>query len=312
MLRALAKGSVLAAFGWLPKGPEFYRRLTREWMGTQATHVDKLSRVWPGYVETFRSRCALGLEGASLWIHEGGWTPFPSLFNFLVSGSAGVVTNAEARVQDRYLARAVTGALNTRLPVGLVPAARRQQVDVLRWAAHAAAAIAQLGGKLFEGVDPGRVPLEGESIDVCHSGGALEHYSPARLDAFLAECHRVLKPGGLASHVFDHRDHLHHADRAYPFLGHLALAGPVYRAFCGHPLGYHNRLLPSQVMQHFDRAGFELIAVRRMLLPSRHYVEGDAALEGKPGLSRALLAPRFRGIDELDLRTAAGHYLYRK
>ena len=41
MWRALAKGAVLAAFGHAPSGTALYRRLTRELIGTQATHVDK-------------------------------------------------------------------------------------------------------------------------------------------------------------------------------------------------------------------------------------------------------------------------------
>ncbi|MHB8879141.1 MAG: class I SAM-dependent methyltransferase, partial [Myxococcaceae bacterium] len=295
-----------------PGGAELYRRATREWMGTQATHVDKLARVWPGYLEAFRSRCGLSFEGLSLWVHEGGWTPFPTLLNYLLTGSGGVVTNAEARVQDRYLSRAVTGVLRMDLSGALVPQARRQQVDLLRWSGSAAEAIETLGGRLAEGFDPAEVPIEGGSIDLCHSGGALEHYTPSQLLSFLRECHRVLKPGGIASHVLDHRDHLHHADHRYPFLGHLALTAPVYRAWSGHPLGYHNRLRPSQVMRLFEDAGFAQIAVRRMVLPSRRYVEGDAALEGSRGLPRLLLAPRFRRIEEVDLRTAAGHYLYRK
>ena len=90
------------------------------------------------------------------------------------------------------------------------------------------------------------------------------------------------------------------------------LPAPVYRAWSGHALGYHSRLRPAEVAQLLERAGFERIAVRRMSLPSRQYVEGDAVLEGRAGLPRRLLAAHHRDLDELDLRTAAAHYLYRK
>src|SRR2546421_412739 len=140
MWRAVVKGAGLAAFGRAPGGARFYRRLTREWAGTQATHVDKLRRVWPRYVEVWQSRC--GVERAAL-------------------------------------------------------------------------------------------PLSADSVDLCHSGGALEHYPPDALRAFLAECFRILRPGGVASHVFDHRDHLHHADRRWPFLAHLALPDAMYELLYG-------------------------------------------------------------------------------
>src|SRR5205807_5490875 len=60
----------------------------------------------------------------------------------------------------------------------------------------------------------------------------------------------------------------------------------------------------------FEAAGFEKRVVRRLILPERRYVEGEeATLAGRRGLSRALLSPRFRGMPEVDLRTAAAHYL---
>ena len=66
-------------------------------------------------------------------------------------------------------------------------------------------------------------------------------------------------------------------------------------------------------MKLFAAAGFEKRVVRRLILPERRYVEGEeATLAGRRGLSRALLAPRFRAMPEADLCTAAAHYLYRK
>jgi SAM-dependent methyltransferase len=312
MWRAVLKGAALFGFGRCPGGARFYRRLTREWMGTQATHVEKLCRVWPGYVEVWRERCGLKPEGLDVWVHEGGWTPFAPLVNYLLTGQGGTLTNSEGRLLDCYLSRAVNGALATALPADLVPEERRRRLETLRWETSAQAAVAAIGGTVLEEVNPARLPLPSASVDLCHSGGALEHYPPKELAAFLVECFRVLRPGGIASHVFDHRDHLHHADRRLPFLAHLALPDLAYAALCGHPLLYHNRLLPDQVARLCESAGFERIAVRRMILPDRRYVEGDAALAGCPGVPRGLLAPRFRAASDQDLRTAAGHYLYRK
>ncbi len=62
----------------------------------------------------------------------------------------------------------------------------------------------------------------------------------------------------------------------------------------------------------FAAAGFEPIAVRRLILPARSYAEGEEVMQGEPGLTRRLLAPQFRDLSEADLRTAAAHYLYRK
>jgi SAM-dependent methyltransferase len=312
VIRAVAKGALQLAFGALPGGAHAYRRLTRERLGTYATHVDKLRRVWPGYVHVWHAWAGLRLDGARVWVHEAGETPFSPLAAFLLTGSAGVVTNGEGRLLDRYLARAVNGALDLARDLPTTPE-RVRQVEALRWETSVARAVASLGGEAHEHVDSARVPLASDSVDLCHSGGELEHLPPDELDAFLVECRRVLRPGGVASHVFDHRDHLHHTDNSVPFLAHLAWPAPVYRVLFGHAIGYHNRLTPTEVAARFAAAGFERIAVRRMIYPDRRYVDDDAAARaGAPGLSRALLAPRFRAISEEDLRTAACHYLYRK
>jgi SAM-dependent methyltransferase len=311
MWRALAKGAGLLGFGRVPGGASLYRWATREVMGTKATHIDKLRRVLPGYLEVWQGRCGLRLEGLRVWVHEAGWTPYSALANYLVTGEAGVLTNSGARFLDRYLARAVNGALATELPEGLVRAERRQRVAALRWMHDVREAVARLGGRLHTGVDPAAPPLEPRSVDLVHSGGALEHYPPARLRAFLRACRRILRPGGVMSHVFDHRDHLHHADPRLPFLFHLALPDRAYRLLCGHQLLYHNRLPPAEIAAGFAGAGFECVAVRRMVLPAHRYLPDAEAVAARPGLPRGLLARRFRRISDLDLRTAAAHYLYR-
>lgn len=313
MMRAMLKGAVLSGFGRIPGGSRLYRRLTRELLETQATHVDKLQRVWPGYVDAWEARCGLQMNGLRVWVHEGGWTPFAPLINYLVTGQGGILTNSEASVLDRYLARAVNGALATAVPERLKQSERLSHLESLRWFDSVETALESVGGMIVITRKDAPLKLESNSVDLCHSGGALEHYAPHELQRFIGECFRILKPGGVASHVFDHRDHLHHADRGLPFLAHLALPNPVYALLCGHPLLYHNRLNPAETCAMFERAGFGRIALRRMILPDRRYVDSDnEAMAGTPGLRRALLARRFSDLSDADLRTAAAHYLYRK
>lgn len=311
MKRALVKGLGLGVVGRMPGGPRLYRRLTRDWMGTQAAHVDKLQRVWPGYAQVWESLCGLELEGLDIWVHEGGWTPFPFFANYFLSGKPGAVTNSEGHILDKYVARAVNGVLSASWSPGLGTEARRCKLEALRWET-ATEAIAQLGGRAVRCERGAKVALESESVDLCHSGGVLEHYSPDQLASYLRECHRILRPGGIASHILDCRDHLHHADPSLPFLAHLAWPVWAYKIGFGHELGYHNRLLPTQTARMCEEAGFEVIALKRMILPERRYVDEDEALEGQPGISRRMLHRQFRGMREEDLRTAAAHYLLRK
>jgi SAM-dependent methyltransferase len=312
VLKAMAKGALHLGLGWAPGGPELYQRVAWEILGTQATHVDKLARVTPGYCRVWDRAAGLCLEGTDLWIHDAGGTPFWALAGHLLTGQPVQLTNGEVTMLDRHLPRAVQGVLGMAVPQGSGTAERRAAISACRWLDHSAEALERMDARLHEGVDPGAIPIADASVDLSHSGGALEHLEPAALEAFLAECHRVLRPGGVASHVFDHRDHLHHADRSLPFLAQLGLRDPAYRALRGHPLGYHSRLPPTRVAEMFEAAGFEPIALRRLVIPARRYVDDAVALAAEPGLPRWLLADRFRDISALDLRTAACHYLYRR
>ncbi len=312
MIRALAKGGMFATFGITRPTTRLYRTMTRDWMGSQATHVDKLKRVWPGYVDVWRAQ-SIPLDGATIWVHEGGWTPFPFFANHVVTGCAGIVTNHEGRMLDRYLARAVNGAISCDLPDDLPLEERRGDLAPLRWSATVQAAIEKVGGTLHEDVAIDAIPIQSASVDLCHSGGTLEHHTPTELHTFLGEAMRILRPGAAMSHVFDHRDHLHHADASWPYLNHYRLADLPYRILCGGPLLYHNRLLPGEVAALFEEAGFERIGIRRMMLPSKQYVaDGSAMDDGEAGIERSKLASRFCGATDDDLRTAAAHYLYRK
>lgn len=303
---------MLFALGRLPGGSHFYRTMTRRYMGTQATHVGKLQRVWPAYVKVWTERCGLKLEGLDIWSFEGGWTPYPALASFLLTGKGGVTTNFDARVQQRYVAHAVEGALALAVEGVTVPIERRERVVSQGTAPDIASLYQAIGARLEEGIHPDALQLEDCSMDLCHSGGVLEHFRPDELRAFLKEAYRILRPGGVMSHVFDHRDHLHHADRKRPFLAHLGYSPRAYNLLFGHPLGYHSRLLPHQVVEMLGEAGFEQIAIRRMILPERSYVEGEDALRGKQGIDRCHLHRTFKDATDADLRTAAAHYLFRK
>lgn len=302
MLRVIGKAAVQLGFGRVPGGAAAYRALTRGRMGTAASHVVKLARVWPGYVAVWRHH-GIELEGAQLWCHDAGATPFMPIAAYALTGRGAVITGEP--MLDRYIDRARRGVLECGFAL---PDDRRAHVEGLRWLTRIDDVLAATGAR-------SEPHIADASIDLCHSGGALEHEHPDELDAFLAEQLRVLRPGGVASHVYDHRDHLHHADNAVPFLAHLAWPEPIYRGVFGHALGYHARLSPTEVAARFEAAGLQRIAVRRLIYANgeRRYVDSeDAALAGSPGLPRARLAGRFRDWSEPDLRTAAAHYLFRR
>jgi SAM-dependent methyltransferase len=57
----------------------------------------------------------------------------------------------------------------------------------------------------FLGYDGGTLPFADNMFDVVFSQQVLEHVRPAYVDAYYAEEHRVLKPGGVVVHQVPHR-----------------------------------------------------------------------------------------------------------
>jgi SAM-dependent methyltransferase len=303
---------LLFAVAHLPAGPRAYHAVTRGLLRSQRRVIEKLRRVWPGYARLWRERCGLDLGASTIWVHEPGWVPFAPLASYLLSGRGGVLTSTAGRPADRYVHRSVHAVLDAQLggdsPEHVARRARLADlaggnVDDLLRATRA---------ELATGVDPSALPLAAGFADLCHSGGALEHYAPDVLAGFVRESFRILRPGGVASHVYDHRDHLRHVDPRWPFLLHMALPDRVYRAAFGHPLLFHNRLTPSDVMALFQTAGFERIAARRFVLPDKRYVDGDAVQAGEPGVPVWLNSGRLPRLSDEDRHTAAIHYLFRK
>lgn len=306
-MRATTKATIQFIFGRSPGGTHLYRYLTRNRMGTQATHVDKIARVWPDYISVWISTCGLQASGANLWVHEGGWTPIPFLLGYSLTGNGVTVTNHEAKLLDKYADHALTKAKSIELPE------HHGDISALPIGLTSLQIVEKVNGKLMSCPNPGQIALENNSMDLCHSGGALEHYQVEKLRSFAKESYRILRPGGIASHVFDHRDHLYHADKSIPFLWHLSFSDTQYRLLFGHALGFHNRLLPSQIKSLFESVGFQTVTIRRRVLPSLQVAETPEDFNSSLiGLDRNRLAKRFTEATDIDLRTAAAHYLFRK
>lgn len=93
-----------------------------------------------------------------------------------------------------------------------------------------------------------------ESVDYVFSHAVLEHVRRAEFAATMREVFRVLKPGGLASHNIDLKDHL--GGR----LNNLRFSERLWESdwFAARSGFYTNRLRPSELLRCFAEAGFEI------------------------------------------------------
>ena len=317
MMKALVKGGGLFAIGSVPGGPRAYRYLTREVMGTQRGHIFKLQRVWPDIAGVFTHTAGL-MEGKKLLFHECGWTPFPACMNYLACGDGGVLlgtTVSGSRILERYISESINEALNTVADLSAVtpiPPQRVRELDELRWRDGLEGFLEQTGTIYHREVSPGALPVESGSVDLIYSGGALEHYRPRLLEAWLLEADRVLKPGGFLGVILDHRDHLYHFDKRLPFLYYYGMPDGLYRFTRGNALLYHNRLLPGRVMEMIAAAGLERVRILRKSIRLDRWYEDGEEMEGEFGIARDRLSRSCESACDDDLKTAAAFYIYRK
>ncbi|MGC2411821.1 MAG: methyltransferase domain-containing protein [Stellaceae bacterium] len=93
--------------------------------------------------------------------------------------------------------------------------------------------------------------LPDESIDFVFSQAVLEHLPLGQFDRFLGESFRVLRPGGVSSHMIDLRDHLGGA------LNHLRFSRRFWEWSAVSRSGFYtNRLSYSQICRIAEEAGF--------------------------------------------------------
>ncbi len=99
--------------------------------------------------------------------------------------------------------------------------------------------------------------IRSEDVDFLFSHAVLEHVPLKSFSEICSELYRILKPGGVASHVVDFQDHLGGSLHNLRFSKHL-LEAPW---FAGRSGFYTNRLRYSDMLRHFDKAGFKVDTV---------------------------------------------------
>jgi SAM-dependent methyltransferase len=101
--------------------------------------------------------------------------------------------------------------------------------------------------------------LPPDSVDCITSTFMLEHIPAADLRALLAECRRILKPGGVLLSMIDYQDHYSYRDPRISVYNFLQYSERKWKWF-NSPLHYQNRLRHCEYRQLFGDAGFEILA----------------------------------------------------
>lgn len=145
--------------------------------------------------------------------------------------------------------------------------------------------------------DGAELDMPNDSFDMLVSTHLLEHISPDALPRLLRNGFRMLRPGGIAVHLIDHKDHadpLARFDADAPRFEFLRLEDPEWRKHSERSHVYTNRLRSSEYMPYFESAGFDTLEVD---------VSVDAAVVDAINAGALDLASRFRSMTAEDVAT---------
>ncbi len=256
-LKYLIRHSLLA----LPGGDRAYRWLTATLLGTNAGMAYKWFRVLPAHVGVLQEIYGSAARAQRLWCFDCGATMAAGLAMALVSDEPGLLTDRRGRLHSRYnsVARRVLQEKGLQLAqLAAAPEERSTLVYTATAGLPAVEALSAIGITYAANHTVAQEPAWQHAIGYIFSAGTLEHYTPGELEEQVAGMREALKPGGVMSHVIDHRDHRWHADKRLSPLAHLYFEAETYQRRYANTLDYHNRWLRSRYIDLFTRHGFSV------------------------------------------------------
>lgn len=300
-IKAAVRRTLLA----MPQGAALYRYLTSRVLGTQHGMAAKWFRVFPAHVRVLHDKFGDGARDVPLWCFDSGTTAAAGFAAAIASDAEGLLTDRWGRLTDTYLetSREILRGQGAELAkISSAPEDRFARVcDSVAGCTVSTEALRSVGMTYAPRHDAAcSAPWHGR-IGLVFSAGTFEHYTPAQVDEELVRMREALRPGGVLSHVVDHRDHRWHADKTIAPLMHLALDRADYEKRFSNPLDYHNRWMKSDWAACFSRHGFEVEA--RTVI---------AATPDLVSLPREKMAAEFRHLTEDDLTSLVTHFVAAK
>ncbi|NUO18830.1 methyltransferase domain-containing protein [bacterium] len=142
--------------------------------------------------------------------------------------------------------------------------------------------------------------IETGTCDVVYSTAVFEHIYVADVIETLKQIHRVLKPGGVTTHVIDLKDHFAYYQPGLPYNHFLRFSESEWMKWAGNPMSFTNRLLASDWERLFRDSGLDVVQFEEVIETSL------------PEMDKGLLHEDFRHRSERDLRVGELHVIARK
>ncbi|MGB2905973.1 MAG: class I SAM-dependent methyltransferase [Candidatus Aminicenantaceae bacterium] len=215
-----------------------------------------------------------------------------------------LVTEDRTRLADCYVAPALEEAGKVASSICRSAGVEDDRPGILEDLSGVSSArkiLAESGARYVVGDLVSLAELEADSTDVCFSMGRLEHFSQESLSVLMGQMSRIIRPGGIASYIVDHRDHFWHFDKSIHCFHHLTYSDKEWASTARGRHMYRNRLLEKDYCRLFEEQGFEVLAAIHRLHRE------DAA-----GVDPSSLWGRFSELRQQDLEAAVTHFVVRR
>lgn len=289
-------------FGRTAGTAALYRFLTNELLHARKRAPWKWCQWFREHILLCRRHAGIDPYHAALWLFDPGWTIAPGLLAWLTTDGPVFATDRETRLRGVYNRIAVETVLDNLGAVGKrhpIPEEKLALLQRLGKRSDAREVFTKLGIPYYSPAARWYpLPQYQEKVDICLSMGTLEHYDQENLKAQIRWMHDLLRPGGAASHIIDHRDHFWHADKSISPFEFFHYTEQQWRRIGGNRLYYANRLVQSQYVALFEAAGFEIV-----YLGSKPFPDDGVPLDGER------VQPRFRNLSRQDLWATVSHII---
>jgi SAM-dependent methyltransferase len=301
-VRWLAKAAVQGAVSVLPGSEKinyvFQRHVTHSVPAGNAVARRRFAKAL-AHMRVFDTHSGRSVSQATFYEFGAGWDLFSPLAYFSLGVDHQIVTDVapHARVE---LVNASLGWLE-RWRTELEAEAERPLREVgERGVATLDEVRTRFGITYLAPRDAAATTLPAGSVDFVSSTATLEHVPEGDIFPILAECRRLLVPGGIASCRIDLHDHYAYFDRSISSYNFLKFSSRIWR-LVNPPLAHQNRLRYRDYVRLFDEAGFEIVDAD-LLQPRPKDLDALRRLE---------LDERFRRYSLKDLAVKAVHLVTR-
>ncbi|HWT99385.1 MAG TPA: methyltransferase domain-containing protein [Terriglobales bacterium] len=289
------KAATLNFLGVAPFGGTLYYLLQRYVTKTIPRRLAPTEETGAAQISHARKflQCGIHLDEATLFEFGAGWDLYSNIILYCFGANRQITIDIRRLVKAEAI-NAVIRHLQADPPQGAIrtpPALIRQS--------HLEEDLRDLYGIIYRAPDDATaLDFADDSIDLIATTSVLEHVPDDIVQGIMRECYRILRRGGLMSHVIDYSDHYAHSDPAITEFNYLAFDEKAWARYSP-GIHFQNRRRSSYFRRVFEKYGF----VVRETDPWHGEAE---ALEKVP------VNPQFKQYPRAELLELGCHFLLEK